>query len=184
MLTAAVDTYLAARRAVGFKLRDHEGILHDFAAFASAKGDAHVQRGTALEWVGRGLRSPLRNCVRLRTVVRFARYLHAEDDRHEIPPEDACGHHRPQRRPPFLFSPAQVEALVRAALTLGRPNSLQPHVYGTLFGLLATAGLRISEALNAPRQLFLPVDDNYFFRWNQVDGIGDRPSRGGGGGSP
>jgi len=148
MLTEAVDTYLAARRAVGFKLRDHEGILHDFAAFASAKGDTHVQRGTVLEWVGRGLRSPLRNCVRLRTVVRFARYLHAEDDRHEIPPEDACGHHRPQRRPPFLFSPAQVEALVRAALTLGPPNSLHPHVYSTLFGLLATAGLRISEALN------------------------------------
>lgn len=153
MLTAAVDTYLAARRAVGFKLRDHEGILHDFAAFASAKGDTHVRSRTVLEWVGRGFKSPLRNCVRLRTVVRFARYLHAEDDRHEVPPEDVCGRHRPQRRPPFLFSPAQVEALVRAALTLGPPNSLQPHVYSTLFGLLATAGLRISEALN------LRIDD-------------------------
>jgi integrase len=42
----------------------------------------------------------------------------------------------------------QVEALVRAALTLGPPGWLQPHVYSTLFGLLATTGLRISEALN------------------------------------
>jgi integrase len=148
MLTAAVDTYLAARRAIGFKLRDHDGILHDFAAFASAKGDTHVRGGTVLEWVGQGTRSPLRSCVRLRTVVRFARYLHAEDERHEVPPEDACGHHRPQRRPPFLFSAAQVETLVRAALALGPPRSLQLHVYSTLFGLLAATGLRISEALN------------------------------------
>jgi integrase len=27
-------------------------------------------------------------------------------------------------------------------------NSLQPHIYGTLFGLLASTGMRISEALN------------------------------------
>ena len=148
MLTAAVDTYLAARRAVGFKLRDHEGILRDFAAFASAKENTHVRSETVLEWVGRGTKSPLRNCVRLRTVVRFARYVHAEDDRHEVPPEDACGRHRPHRRPPFLFSVAQVEALVRAALTLGPPSCLQAHVYSTLFGLLAATGMRISEALN------------------------------------
>jgi integrase/recombinase XerD len=148
MLSADIDAYLAARRAVGFRLRDQEGILRDFAAFASAKGDTHVRRGTTLEWVGRGNRSPLRNCVRLRTVVRCARYLHAEDDRHEVPPEDACGRHRPQRRPPFLFSPPDVESLVRAALGWGPEGSLQRHVYSTLFGLLAATGLRISEALN------------------------------------
>lgn len=148
MLTSAVDSYLTARRAVGFELRDHDGILHDFAAFAAAKGDTHVQNATVLEWVGQGNRSPLRNRVRLRTVVRFARYLHAEDDRHDLPPEDACGRHKPQRKPPFLFSPPDVAALVRTALTMGPQSSLQPHVYSTLFGLLAATGLRISEALN------------------------------------
>lgn len=148
MLAAAVDSYLTARRAVGFELRDHDGILHDFAAFATAQGDPHVRSGTVLEWVGRGNRSPLRNCVRLRTVVRFARYLHAEDDRHDVPPQDACGRHKPQRKPPFLFSPADVAALVRAAATLVPQNSLQSHGYSTLFGLLAATGLRISEALN------------------------------------
>lgn len=148
MLTLAVDSYLAARRAVGFELRDHDGILHDFAAFAAAKGDRHVRSATVLEWVGQGNRSPLRNCIRLRTVVRFARYLHAEDEQHDVPPEDACGRHKPQRKPPFLFSPPDVGALVRAALTLGPQSSLQPHVYSTLLGLLAATGLRISEALN------------------------------------
>ena len=42
MLSAAVDSYLAGRRAVGFQLNDHETILHDFARFATAKGEALV----------------------------------------------------------------------------------------------------------------------------------------------
>lgn len=148
MLTPAVDSYLAARRAVGFQLRDTEAILRDFAAFASAKGDTHVRARTVLEWIRSRNRSPLRNCVRLRTVVRFARYLHAEDERHEVPPEHAFGHHRPQRRPPFLFAPGDVAALDEAARALGPEGSLQPHVYSTLLGLIASTGLRISEALN------------------------------------
>lgn len=148
MLTAAVESYLAARRAVGFQLRDAAELLRDFAAFACAKRDTYVCTRTVLEWIRARHGSPLRNCVRLRTVVRFARYLRAEDERHEVPPEDAFGRHRPHRRPPFLFTPGDVEALVRAARTLGPAGSLQPQVYSTLFGLLASTGLRISEALN------------------------------------
>ena len=148
MLTAAVDSYLAARRAVGFQLRDTEDILRDFAAFASGKADTHVCTRTVLDWIRSRNGSPLRKCIRLRTVALLAGYLHAEDERHEVPPQDAFGRHTPQRRPPFLFTPADVETLIRAARTLGPEGSLQPHVYSTLFGLLASTGLRISEALN------------------------------------
>lgn len=148
MLTAAVDSYLAARRAVGFQLRDTEDILRDFVAFASGNGDPHVCSRTVLDWIRSRSGSPLRKCVRLRTVALLARYLHAEDERHEIPPQDAFGRHRAQRRPPFLFTPEDVAALICAARRLGPDRSLQPHVYGTLFGLLASTGLRISEALN------------------------------------
>ena len=35
-----------------------------------------------------------------------------------------------------------------AAQALGLEGSLQPHIYSTLFGLMASTGLRISEALN------------------------------------
>jgi integrase len=47
-----------------------------------------------------------------------------------------------------LFTSENVAALVRAARALGPEGSLQPHVYSTLFGLIAATGLRISEALN------------------------------------
>ena len=148
MLTARVDSYLAARRAGGFQLRDTEDILGDFVAFASRKGDTHVCTRTVLDWIRSRNGSPLRKCIRLRTVSLLARYLPAEDERHEVPPQGAFGRHTPQRRPPFLFTPAAVEALVRAARTLAPERSLQPHIYSTLFGLLASTGLRISEALN------------------------------------
>jgi len=79
MLSAAVDAYLAGRRAAGFQLNDHEGILRDFARFASAQADAVVRTRTVLEWVRACGGSPLRRCVRLRTVVHFARYLQAQE---------------------------------------------------------------------------------------------------------
>ena len=148
MLSVAVDRYLAARPAVGFQLQDTEDILRDFVAFASGRADTHVCSRTVLDWIRSRNGSPLRKCIRLRTVSLLARYLHAEDERHEVPPQGAFGRHTPQRRPPFLFTPAAVEALVRAARTLAPARSLQPHIYSTLFGLLASTGLRISEALN------------------------------------
>lgn len=148
MLTAAVNTYLAGRRALGFQLRDTEWILRNYASFAEHKGDVYIRTRTVLEWIRVNSSSPLRNRIRLRTVVLFARYLHAEDERHEVPPEDACGRHRPQRRPPFVFTPRDVERLVQAARALGPEGSLRPQIYSTLFGLVAATGLRISEALN------------------------------------
>jgi integrase/recombinase XerD len=152
MLSAAVDAYLTGRRAAGFQLNDHEGILRDFARFASAVGDAVVQTRTVLDWVRARDGSPQRRCVRLRTVIHFARYLQAEDARHEVPPPDLFGRHPPRRRPPFLFTPCEVKALVGAARALNPRGTQVPLVYATLFGLLASTGLRISEALNVQRQ--------------------------------
>lgn len=152
MLSACVDTYLTARRAAGFELRDHEGILRDFARFASAAGDAVVHTETVLEWVRARGGSPQRRWTRLRTVSHLARYLRAEDARHEIPPLDVFGRHPPHRRPPFLFTPPQVKALVEAARALDPPGGRVPCPYATLFGLMGSTGLRISEVLNLKRQ--------------------------------
>jgi integrase len=54
------------------------------------------------------------------------------------------GARRPQ---PYLFTPAQLEALLQAAARLGPRGSLRPHTYQTLIGLLASTGRRIGEAI-------------------------------------
>jgi integrase len=83
---------------------------------------------------------------RLEVVRRFARLVHAEDPRHEIPPVGAFGG-RWRRRTPYIFSPEEIRALLEAAAALGPRNSLRPRAYVMLLGLIAATGLRISEAL-------------------------------------
>jgi integrase len=142
----AVDTYLAIRRAVGFALTQAEGYLRNFVRFATARGDTHVVATTAIDWASLTKPEAQRH-YRLQTVIRFARFMSAEDSRHEIPPNDIfCG--RRQRPIPYIFSDDEIEQLMSAASRLGPPGSLRPHTYSTLFGLLAVTGMRPSEARN------------------------------------
>jgi len=47
---------------------------------------------------------------------------------------------------PYIFSKPAIEALLSAASALSPSDSLRPHTYHTLFGLLYTTGIRIGEA--------------------------------------
>lgn len=51
------------------------------------------------------------------------------------------------RSPPYVYSDAEIVDLLVEASRLDPPGGLRPHCYVALFGLLACAGLRISEAL-------------------------------------
>lgn len=146
MLSAAVDHYLALRRAGGFKLEDDGYYLRSFVRFATTCGDTHVVTKTALDWASQASSEP-QCAVRLKTVIRFARFSHTTDKRHEIPPPDVF-YARRQRPTPYLFTHEEIQALMVQAEQLGPTGSLRPHVYRTLIGLLAATGLRVSEALN------------------------------------
>ena len=50
MLTRAVETYLAVRRAAGFALRDDGPYLKSFAAFSEARKQRYVSTEIAIEW--------------------------------------------------------------------------------------------------------------------------------------
>ncbi len=146
MLTEAVETYLAMRRAGGFTLADDALYLASFARFATAQGDTHVVAQTAIAWAGQARSEPQR-ATRLKAVRRFALFSHATDRRHELPPQGVFNPHR-QRPIPYLFRPEEIQALMTQATQLGPAGSLRPYLYSTLIGLLASTGLRISEALS------------------------------------
>jgi len=145
MLMQAVDSYLEVRRAAGFQLRVEEYLLRDFASTATERGEGHVRTGTAIDWAGQAP-SVRQRSRRLRTIIQFARHVHAEDDRHEVPPDDVFAAPR-RRRLPHIFTSSEVSQILDEAGRLGPAGSLRPHTYRTLFGLLASCGLRISEAL-------------------------------------
>lgn len=144
MLMPAVDAYLAVRRAIGFDLVPIERYLRQFARFAAARADTHVVAQTAIDWAATAASETERRC-RLMAVIRFARFMQAEDPRHEIPSEDVFCRRR-QRPTPYIFSEEELQRLVAHTQQLGPAGSLRPHTYSTLFGLLAATGMRVSEA--------------------------------------
>ena len=144
MLMTALETYLAMRRGMGFQLKADETYLRGFVAYATAHGDRFVVTRTAIDWARVGVCEAQRK-HRLGMVIRFARFMHAEEPRHEIPPDGLfCG--RRQRPRPYIFSDDEIQRLLMQARQLGPAGSLRPHTYSTLFGLLAVTGMRIAEA--------------------------------------
>lgn len=144
MLAHAVQSYLSVRRAVGYRLRQVEIHLKSFAAYSDARGNRYVNSQTAIEWA-RQVPSTFSRARRLADVSRFARYLQAEDPRHEVP-LPIFGTERRPRPTPYILSAEQVSQLIRLAAQLGY-RTLRRQTYSTLFALLSCTGLRVSEAI-------------------------------------
>jgi len=145
-MIAAVESYLAVRRATGFTLSNAEYLLRSFASFASDQGQTHIRTATAIAWASQA-ESLAQRHTRYQTVCHFAQYLRVEDPRHESPPENHFGY-RKTRRVPHIYSRDEIKSLILAATKLPSSDSLLPKTYAALISLLAATGLRISEALH------------------------------------
>jgi integrase len=144
-MISLVQRYLAVRRAAGFELMNTEYLLRSFARWAAQRSETRIRSESAIAWASQTASVAQRH-TRLKAICIFARYLRSEDPRHELPPANHFGY-RKRRRVPHIYSAAEIRRLLNAALQLGPPDSLQPHTYATLIGLIAVTGLRISEAL-------------------------------------
>jgi integrase/recombinase XerD len=144
MLVRAVQSYLLVRRSAGFNLKNVEFHLRSFAAYADAKGQRYVNSQTAIEWA-RQVPSKCSRAQRLADVARFARYLQAENARHEIPPA-VFGPERQPRLAPYIPSEEQIREIIRLAAQSGY-RTLRRQTYSTFFALLSCTGLRVSEAI-------------------------------------
>jgi integrase/recombinase XerD len=144
MLTRAVQIYLSVRRATGFRLVNVGHHLRSFAAYSDAKHRHYVHSQTAIEWAQQ-VPSVRQRARRLGDVIRFAKYLHAEDARHEIP-TSVFGSERRRRPPPYILSDEQICRLIQLAAQSGY-RTLRRQTYSTLFALLSCTGLRVCEAI-------------------------------------
>jgi integrase/recombinase XerD len=143
-LIRAVESYLGVRRAAGFALTKEGRYLKNFAAFSEARKQRYVSTETAVEWAGLARSVPQR-ARRLRSVIRFASYLRAEDKRHEVPPA-VFGSARVPRPTPYILTEKQIRQLVTAASQ--SRYRICGATYSALFSLLACTGLRVSEAIH------------------------------------
>ncbi len=149
-LRRALEDYLRIRRRLGFKLKTDQRLLENFVAFLEQAGAERITTDLALMWARMPVDArPDRWRQRLGIVRAFARYLATLDPQSEIPSTDLLPAHRP-RVAPYIYSPAEITALMDAAGQLTPP--LRAASYRTVIGLMATTGLRLGETLGLERQ--------------------------------
>jgi integrase len=154
MLSTAIERYISLRQTLGLKFSEGARLLRSFGRFADERGESHVRVETALAWASTksGLRAQHDG---LRSVIRLARFLSAEDDSHEIPSLSAVRTTFP-RPLPYIYAPQEISRLLMAAGSLRSSYPLRRATYSAFLGLIASTGLRCSEARGLRFEDLLP----------------------------
>jgi integrase/recombinase XerD len=148
-LRAALQDYLAIRRALGFRLKLAGWVLTRFVAYADQVGAETVTTDLAVAWATQPVdASPVWWKFRLTAVRGFAKHLHTLDPGTQIPPADAVS--APKcRAAPYFYSEAEIVRLMEEAANLVPP--FRGITYQTLIGLLYVTGMRLGEAIRLQR---------------------------------
>ncbi|HEY6422694.1 MAG TPA: tyrosine-type recombinase/integrase, partial [Pseudonocardiaceae bacterium] len=147
-LRQAVEDYLRVRRTLGFKLDRHGRLLPGLVDYLESAGAATLTTPLALAWATALEGKPDEWAIRLSIARGFAAYLQTLDPATEVPPADLLPRQR-RRANPYLYTEAEIAALMAAAETLRFP--LRTATYQTLIGLLATTGMRVGECVALDR---------------------------------
>jgi len=148
-LQQILQDYLSVRRSLGFKLEREGSLLPAFVTFLDKSGSPVITSALALAWAKQpAAATTYWWAARLRMVRTLARYAHTIDPRTEVPPEYTLPRSRP-RLQPYIYSDTEVAALMAATRRISDP--FRAHTYRTLFGLLASTGIRVGEAINLDR---------------------------------
>lgn len=146
-----VDNYLKERRRLGFKLGTMGYYLASFARYVGHLG----YRGSLTvelmaDWAKQDKwqnGDPATWSRRFQALRPFTRYLQQFDPLTEIPDESIFGKFQ-EKGTPHIYHEQEIIDLLAAAKNLGPRRDLRAATYETLFGLIASAGLRVSEALH------------------------------------
>jgi integrase/recombinase XerD len=148
-LRSAAKDYLQLRRALGYKLEVQGWMLRGFADYLERIGARTVTIEHAVGWATQPADAdPSYWSDRLSAARQFARYLQTIDPACEVPPAGLLPCRR-RRAIPYLYTPEEITALMRAAGELRGP--LHAATYQTLVGLMAVTGIRLGEAIRLDR---------------------------------
>ena len=148
-LEQALLDYLRLRRSLGHELVDVARLLRGFIAYLDAHDARTVTIDAALAWAQQPKTGTTVGPRRMTAARGFARYLAGVDANTEVPPLGLMPH-RHRWRQPFIYSQADIDALMSQA-RCSIVSRLRAATYDTLIGLLAASGLRIGEAIKLDR---------------------------------
>lgn len=147
MMTPNAERYVAMKRHLGIKYGSEGRVLRAYARHVDGRGDDFVSSGAMVEWAAGA--STIHSARRRLDILRnFALWLHGEDRRHEVPPRNVLGVGKKERRKPHLLTWEQIGLVMKGALDLQPIDSITPHTFHFMIGLVAATGLRASEAVS------------------------------------
>jgi integrase/recombinase XerD len=151
-LAAALQEYIAIRRALGFELRQTARTLPQFVSFLEREQKSFITTELALRWAQEKVGASSTTCAaRLAMIRRFAVWRSATDPRTEIPPVGLLPS-RYRRPAPYIYTEEEIERIISFAGSLPSAKGLRGLTCSTLFGLLAVSGMRVGEAVALDRE--------------------------------
>src|SRR5215471_470570 len=148
-LRSALERYLTMRKGLGYRYEHQTRRLAQFVVFMDKHKATTITTKLAMEWATLPPDRHAAWAIRLTDVRGFAHHLANFDPRTEVPPVGILPGWK--RAKPYVYSDAEIDALLTAALTLPPEDGLRRWTYHTLFGLIAVTGIRISEAMSLER---------------------------------
>lgn len=150
-IQSRVQDYLDERRRLGFQLKSAGLTLMNFAQFVDTLDQAGpLTLDVMIEWARQDKQerhSPETWARRFKLLRPFARYLQQFEPGTALPDEAVFGP-IPGWLMPHIYRDYEVVDLLAAARGLGPAGDLRAATYETLFGLIASTALRLSEAIH------------------------------------
>lgn len=148
-LRTRVRQYLRERRHLGFELRSMGHALLSFARYVDqCQHTGYLTVELMADWARHdlaGSNDPRTWARRLKILRPFMRWLRQFEPHTEIP-DDAIFGRIGERSTPHIYYEQEIVDLLAAARQLS--PALRGATYETLFGLIASTGLRVSEAVS------------------------------------
>jgi len=146
------ENYLNERRQLGFGLRNPGYAVISFARYIDALNSQEPLTVESMaDWARQDKGNsgkPATWARRLKSLRSFCRYLQQFEPRTEVPDDSIFGRIG-QRLAPHIYSEQEIIDLLAAAHNLDSfIPGLRGATYETLFGLIASTGLRVSEAVH------------------------------------
>ena len=146
---SAVQRYLSIRKGLGYKYDHQTRRLADFVSFMDSRKATTITTKLAMEWATLPPDRHASWALRLTDVRGLARHIANIDPKTEVPPVGILPGLK--RAKPYIYSDAEIDALLAAALSLPPAGALRRWTYHGLFGVIAVTGMRLSAAINLRR---------------------------------
>lgn len=156
-LRERLKDYLELRKALGIPLRDRTPVLTDFVNYVDEHCDSQpVVTRLTMDWLDRyaAEHKAKRPSAQLSVVRQFLMHVSSAIPGTEVPDIGLVASYR--RSKPFVFTPAECEAILDSTDFVGATGSFLRVTLKAILGLMMCTGMRVSEGINLNRDHVMP----------------------------